>query len=355
MFGNGESISIFNSFHKRNELKPIKLFFLIAPLLLFMGCSTKNYYQPSEDTSYLSFDDGNVEDIIKKNIHIVQFEDGGIVTDKFLKFKLAKDEKVLNYIKQTGNIATINDNFLVTIYTPEGKQFYQKQLNESIINASLNKNLFIILTAKNRVKLFDTNSDRILFEQKFDKSYSINAKIATPFFSDKLIAIPTLDGRLVFITHGGKMVKNNPISNKPSFNNVIFLDVVDGDIIAATPSRVIAIFDGDSNKIDEKIKDIIVVENNLYIFTNDGKIIQTDSKLNKIREKKYKFALFSKSQSDGNFIYTIEKTGYLIINKLNLSKDIIFDIPEIDTDLFMNKTHIIYDNNIIEYNSISKP
>jgi len=303
----------------------------------------------------LSFNDKSVEDIVTKNIYITQFEDGSILTDRFLEFKLTDGERVLNYIKQTDNIATIDKDFIVRIYSSDGKKLYQKKFNEPIVNASLNDNLFIILTAQNRVKLFDINSDDTLFDQKFNKAYSINAKIATPFFANKLIAIPTLDGQLVFITLGGRMVKNSPISNKPSFNNIIFLDVVDGDIIAATPSRAIAIYDGDSRKIDEKIRDIVVVRNNLYFFTNDGKIIQTDSKLNKIREKKYKFALFSKSESDGKFIYSIEKTGYLIVNKINLSKDKIFDISAIDEDLFMNKKYIIYDNDMIKFDSIPKP
>ena len=266
-------------------MKLTKLFFLFIPIIIFFGCSTRNYYKPNGDTSYLYFNDKDVEDIVTKNIYITQFKDGTILRDEFLKFKLTDGERVLNYIKQTDSIATIDKDFVVRIYSSDGKKLYQKKFNEPIVNASLKDNLFIILTAQNRVKLFNIVSNDTLFDQKFNKAYSINAKIAIPFFANKLIAIPTLDGQLVFITLGGKMVKNNPISNKPSFNNIIFLDVIDGDLVAATPSRAISIYDGDSSKIDEKIRDVIIVKNNLYFFTNDGKIIETDSKLNKIREK----------------------------------------------------------------------
>jgi len=326
---------------------------VVLPFVFIIGCSSKNYYEPTESKS-LSYDE-SIEDIIKKNIDIIQLEDGTVITNKFLKFKLPDDEKILNYIKQTDSIASISDDFVVKIYNNSGKKVYEKKFNEIIVTAALSKNLFIVLTATNKVKLFDIHSNNILFEEKFDKSYSVNSRIATPFFSDKLVAIPTLDGRLVFITQDGRMVKNNPISNKPSFNNIIFLDVIDGDIVTVTPTRAISIFDGGSKKIDEKFKEVIVVDNYLYFFTNDGKIIQTDSKLNTIKEKKYKFAIFSQSGSDGKFIYTAEKTGYLIVNKKDLSKDVVYDIADIDSEIFINKTHIFYDGDMLKLDSIPKP
>ena len=330
----------------------IKIFSVILALFFISGCSSKNYYEPNDIADSVNFNDGSIDNIIKTNRNIMQLEDGSLVTDRVIKFKLKENEMVLNYDKTTKQVSTLSNDFTLKIYSEKGEVLFSKKFDEKIVVATMKDDIVALVTATNKVIIL--NSSEITFSQKFDKAYSITSRIASPIFSKDVAAVPTLDGRVILVRANGQLIQNIPISSQKNFNNVIFLEGVEESIIAVTPSKAISI-KGKINILKEHIKDVIVVHNNLYFFTNDGQIIKTDSDLNKLATKKYKFAIFSRAGSDGEYIYALEKTGYLIVTDLDLSKDLVYETSDIDTYTFINDKNIFYDNDYLNIQNIMKP
>jgi hypothetical protein len=148
-----------------------------------------------------------------------------------------------------------------------------------------------------------------------------------------------------------KVVKDVVISSEKNFNNVIFFDIIDNRLVAATPTKVISINPKFANFLDADVVDIIFIKDGVYVFTKDGRIILTDPDLRVLKEKKFPFARFV-GVIYGKYIYAVEKGGYLIATDINLASSHVFKFSapfygmssEFDGFLFTGGDSIFYDN-----------
>jgi len=75
---------------------------------------------------------------------------------------------------------------------------------------------------------------------------------------------------------------------------------------------------------DYNVRDIISVDDNIYIATIDEQIIKTDISLNIINRKKYKYAKFY-ALAYGTSLYALESQGFLINISNDFKTDTIYD------------------------------
>lgn len=140
----------------------------------------------------------------------------------------------------------------------------------------------------------------------------------------ELIIFPTLDGKLQVVdTTAKKIVRDVVVSSEKNFNNIIFFDVIEDKLVAATPTKVVSINPKFANFLDADVANIIFIKNGVYIFTKDGKIILTNTDLKVVKEQKFPFARFV-GVIYGKYIYAVEKEGYLIATDINLATSNIF-------------------------------
>ena len=325
-------------------MKKLSLLFLASFIIIFSGCSNKNYFEPEKIAGEVKYDGRLPSPIIDRTIVSALLENGMFITknDGLVKKKLPKDFRVINedddrYIiaDKSGSIKVISKKDLDVLH--------ERNFKDIVASATLKDDLLAVIFANNRLYLYDINENEEYFNEKLDNVYALDSRIANPAFLNDLVIYPTLDGRLIItdITHK-KIIRDLVISSEKYFNNVIFLKVIGNRLIAATNTKVMSIDPKGINIYGEsEVKDIIFLEDRVYIFTKDGKIVLTTPDLKVLKERKYPFAIFS-GVIYGEFIYAIEKGGYVIAVDKDLITENYFQLPDPIEDLLFTAGDRLY-------------
>lgn len=333
-----------------------KIFSLISVsifVLLIAGCSSKSLYEPQKTAGSVSYDGSLPAPIVDVTRSGATLANGQIISKKtgLTDIFIPKKDRFLNV-----------QNELVIYTTPMGKLtikdknnrvIFSHDFSKMIASASLKKNILALVFADNSLGAYDIDKNEMKFSKKLDDVYALDARIVAPYFLGKLIVYPTLDGRLVIVDSSHfRVIRDIVVSSKPYFNNVIFMDVLDNRLVAATANRVISIDPKSVSFMNVGVKDIIFLGERVFIFTKDGKIILANSNLKRLKERKFKFANFS-TAIYGQFIYVIEKNGYLIATDKDLITTNVYKLPNaIDNLMFTTSDTLYYDDKYFKLNKI---
>lgn len=292
-------------------------------LVFFAGCSDKQFYKPDNIAGSVQFDKSLPSKIASANAQAATLKNGQFITKDggVSNFKIPDGYEIMSKKDQIVVVADKLGN--VSIFENE-KELAKVKFDSRVVAASGTNALLALITADNTALLYDIKSKETLFKQKNEDVLAVHAKIAAPYFLNELVIYPTLDGKLfIYDVKDKKVAKDMVVANEKNFNNIIFLDVVDDRLIAATANKVFSISPKYMNSFDADVADIIFIKNGVYIFTMDGRIILTDSDLRKAGERKFPFARFV-GVIYGKYIYAIESQGYLIATDVNLKTSNIF-------------------------------
>ncbi len=319
--------------------------------LVFGGCSSKSYFQPSKIDGKVDFDTKVSSTLSVVNAEGATLENGQFVTkDGISKFSLPKG---FTFFSKEGNfVAAGNDVGDVAVFDESGKEIAKHNFDSKVATARAKEGVMALITSDNTSVLFDYKESKILFKQKNEASMAVVAKIAAPYFLNDLVIFPTLDGKLLVVdSNEKKVVRDVVVSSEKNFNNVIFFNIIGNKLVAATSTKVVSINPKFANFLDADIVDIIFIKDGIYIFTKDGKIILTDTDLKVLKEKKFPFARFV-GVIYGKFIYALEKEGYLIATDVNLASSNVFQFSapfygmssNIEGFVYTSGDSIFYDN-----------
>ena len=299
----------------------MKHLILFASLfLVFAGCSSKEYFEPENTAG-----DYHLTEPKTLNGTISYFNKDGatlnsqnIITKRGVsKFKIPEGYKFLNIIDDTVIASNYKDSVLVG----------EKKINVEgvVVAASLNSTKLALLFSDNSIMLYDMDTEKTLLKEYYSHSFVNDTRIANPYFMSNIILFPTLDGKIIVVSNdSNKIVRNIVVDPNGQFNNIIFLDVVDDNLVAATANKVISVGQGIVNLKDYNVRDIITKDKNIYIATIDGEIIKTDISLNILDRRKYKFAKIY-SLAYGESLYALESQGYLIKIENDFKTDTIYE------------------------------
>lgn len=290
----------------------------LSVAIVLGGCSSKSYFEPKTIDGKVDFDSKISSKLISANAEGATMKNGQFVSkDGIGTFSLPAG--YLFFSKNEAYVTAGNDFGDVSVFNAAGKEVAKHKFDSKVATASAGDGLLAVITSDNSSILVDTNSSKLLFKQKNESSYAVDAKIAAPYFLNELVIFPTLDGKLFVVDiNEKKVVKDVVLSSEKNFNNVIFLGVIDNRLIAATPTKVVSINPKFVSFLEADIVNVIFIKDGVYVFTKDGKIILTDTDLKVLKEKKFPFARFV-GVIYGKYIYAIEKEGYLIATDVNLA------------------------------------
>ncbi len=314
------------------------LLLLTGLVFILAGCAGKEFFEPtSTDGKYDSKETVLNANIASMNKDGATLNSGEIITKRGVsKFKIPKDFTFLNLSEDI----VISSNYKDTVLLNEK----EIKVNGVVVAASLKDNKLALLFSNNSIGLYDIETDKILLKEYFPHSFVNDTRIANPYFMSNIILFPTLDGKIVVVAEANnKIVKNIVVDADGQFNNIIFLNVINDTLVAATANKVISVGDGVLNIKDYNIRDIISKDDNIYIATIDGQIIKTDISLNIMNRKKYKYAKIY-ALAFGSSLYALESQGFLI----NISDD--FENDKIYDFKFDNKKRVIALDDTIYYN-----
>ena len=319
--------------------------------ILFAGCSSKQYFEPKETTSLTAF---NMSDkLINYSRDGATLASGTILTkNQAIKIKLDKGFYFINNNRNAAITADLQGN--CHIVTKKGTVASAK-FPQALVAGTLIGQYLVYVLQNNNYGIYDFKENRIVYNNEANKAYAIDRRIANPLPVDKLVVIPTLDGKLVVLDlTTRKISKEIFVSTEKSLNNIIFLGQLNNALIASTPHKMISLSSKGKKEYDKEIADVIIDGGNIFVFQKDGKIAKLDESLSVISEKKFKFAHFSRSAVDEEKVYGLEKQGYLIVANRNLSKHRVYTASEVEDFTFVSGDKLYYNNGeVIDLSKLS--
>ncbi len=325
---------------------------IIGILFLLGGCSSKHYFEPQEIAGYVSFDGelpAKITDVLRDGATL---ENGEFISkDGLEKYKLPKGYLFIN--KSGGYyIGAKPCGDLLIVDSATQKRWHKKFKQKGVVAASIKNDVAALVFDNNSLMLFDFKNDKKIYSSKQAKAIAVDTKIANPYFLERLVIFPTLDGKLVVVDPQGKELRTIIVGTSEHFNNVIFLNVIDEKLIAATPNKIVSVSPTFTNSLDVALSDVLYVKDRVYLLSKDGEVILTDPELNVLKRRKYPFAHFV-GAIYGEYIYVIEKEGYIVALDRDLRASNIFKFPEaVEEYIFVAGDKVFYDDKYFRLNKL---
>ncbi len=320
--------------------------------LLFIGCSQKQYFTPSDDRilGKIDIDDKLDYHISQANSNGALLDNGSVITkDGIYNINLKEDYEFLNSVNDLFIVASYETNNLL-ILNKDGKEMYSFTFDYMPIAASLRDNILALVLADNSLVLWDINVNEKLFSSNNSTSYAIDSKVASPLFIGDRVIFPAFDNKIVVVSlNNFKIINTITLGSDTFFSNIIYLASSGNNIIFATSNKLMTFVDGNVFSKSFNIKDILYTNNKIYILSLEGEVIELDLLLNELHKIKFQYASLS-SIIVNDSIYTLESQGYMIKIDLHNFVDYIYkiDIDEYKNSFYTNDT-IYYDNKIIKF------
>jgi len=314
-------------------------------LLIFTGCSSKQYFEPEDTYTYKGTTLDLSSAIIDLNSNGATLEDKSFISKEGILSNSKENYKFLNFSDNT----IISADSSATIYLKNEQLDESFSFDKNIISASKNKNLLAFGSIDNSITLYDIQTKKTIFKEYSKHSSVNNIKIANPIFLNTVVLYPTLDGKVIILDlKTNTVVKTINIDPSSDINNIIFLKEVNNTLIAATSKKLFSFVNGKVNIKELDVQNVIIDKQNIYVATLDGEIIKYDFFLTKIDSKKFRFAKIN-ALSFGTNLYALESQGFLIRISEDFKTVKIFDfsfdekekVIAIDNKIYFEDEYII--------------
>lgn len=336
----------------------MKKYILVLSVIVFTflsGCSTKRqYFEPTEQeiVAKTGYEGSLPDDITFVSLGGATLKNGTIIMPDGLNsiIKLEENDEFLGEFE--GKFIISNKNARLRILDQSGSVILERTFPEKVVSASISGDDLALITANNVIYLIKLSSDAIMMVEKSSDAFAVDSRIADPVFIGSLIVYPVLDGKVIIVDREShKIAREFIVSSEPFFNNITSLNLIQDRMYAATSSKIMRI-SPDGNKVySAEIKNVVVHQNKIYLFLKDGVVEILDQNLNKIKEKKFVFAIFSGALVKDDSLYIIEKTGYLIKTDLNLENAQIFELDdEIADKIYLSKDTFYCGDKYLKFN-----
>jgi len=322
-------------------------FFVILLSLVFLGCSSKEYYEPKDVEGSIELTDRFDSEIVELSGESATLEDGTIITKSGLegirfpqgfRFVYKNDDWALA-LKTGGEIFAVKDE-------NESKSL---KLSKTIATVALKDDLLAVVFADNELALYDFVSGELLFKQPASESTAVDMRIATPRFLNDLVLFPTLDGKIVIVNAPAKeLVRTIIVSSEQYFNNIIYFNVVNDTLYAATPSKVYSLGEKEL-RVELESRNMLVNQAGVWVATKQGEIVSLDHNLNIKKREKFPFAHFLGIVSTDKSIYVAEKQEYIIVLDHELNTNLVYDFDLEEGFFYTSDDGFYFDNVYIRF------
>jgi outer membrane protein assembly factor BamB len=325
------------------------LFPLLATgALCFVGCSSKQYFEPETTYDVSHIQKAYNGQIIDKSRDGATLEDGHYIgKDGISKIVLPQGYRFLsesNRYVLAGN----SDGILLLIDRKSGKTKKEIDLHIPVVSASVRNGLIAYILSNNAFGLYRIRDGKKLIENRSERTFAIDTRAASPLFVDSLVVMPMLDGKLIiFDVNDPEMAKVVYLSSEKVFNNIIYLSRTGDTLVAATPQKLLTLGADGEFEYRANIAEVAISGKKIYLFTKEGEIIKFNVILDALAMKKFKFAQFSAATAVNGKVYALDKQGSLIVLDSDLKRSKIYDVGEVDSPVFISGSKLYKDGEII--------
>ncbi len=311
------------------------IFFVAFLAVLFSGCSTKEVFEPKKVENDWEKYDQLKESIVDTSLNIAKLQNNEVLTKNgVLDITLDEDQRVLS-LSDGWIISSSIDGYLILTSKDDADIQKNFELKKTVASASVQGDTLAVLFADNEMALYSVVSKEILFKEQGANALALNAKIVPPYFMNGLVIFLTLDGKVVVVNEKKrKRLRTVIVSSEDKFNNVIYFNIVDNKIVAATSYKILTMSQKDV-RAKYEIRTLVYDDKNIYVATKQGEIISLNSNLQVNGEIKFPFAHFLGMISKEDKLYILEKEGYLIILDKNMQDYTIYEVDFDDGFVFV--------------------
>ena len=309
----------------------MKKYILFASIfgVLFSACSTKEVYEPlSLSTDWEKYENADAT-IIDKSLNIALLDNSKVlVKEGVLDIAIDKSHRVISHSNDWIISSSIDGNTSL-ISVNDNTKIEQFELKKTIASATVNGDNLAILFSDNELAIYSIATKKVLFKEQGGKSLAVDARIVNPYFMNDLVLFSTLDGKIIIVNIKlKKKLRTVIVSSEDNFNNVIYFNVINNKIIAATSYKILSLSDKEVREKYE-IRSVVNDNKNMFITTKQGEVISLTPDLQVNAKIKFPFAHFLGMISQGDKLYILEKEGYMIV----LDKDMYnYSVHEVDLE-----------------------
>ncbi|MBN2816406.1 MAG: hypothetical protein JXQ67_06950 [Campylobacterales bacterium] len=304
------------------------LVFLFS-LLFLSACSTKEVYKPKvvgdDWEKYASLP----EEIVDVSSNIALLEDRSVLsTEKHIEVEIPESQRVISKSKEWIISAAIDGNMTLTSINDKTLQEHF-DLKKTVASANVEGNNLAVLFADNEMALYNIESKAALFKEQGSSASVADSRVVPPLFMKGLVLYATLDGKVVIVNiEQKKRLRTVIVSSEDTFNNIIYADVFDNKIIAATPYKLLSMSQKEI-RAKYEVRNLAFGKELIYITTKQGELVSLTSDLQVESKIKFPFAHFLGMVALDDKLYILEKEGYMIVVD---AKSFDYSVHEVDLD-----------------------
>lgn len=307
----------------------MKKYLILLPLfvLVFSACSSKEVYTPEVVGDDWEHYESLEDNIVDTSLNIAELDNSKVVTKNgVVDVVVPEDHRVVS--QSDGWIITSSIDGNITLSAEVDPTLQEKfALKKTIASASVHGDVLAVLFADNEIALYSIPTKEILFKEQGGASLAVDTKIVKPYFMNGLVIFSTLDGKIIIVNEAKrKRLRTVIVSSEDNFNNIIYMDIVDNKIVAATPYKILAMSKKEI-RAKYEIRNVIYDGTNLFVATKQGEVISLTPDLQMNAKLKFPFAHFLGMVTKGDNLYILEKEGYMIVLNKNM-KD--YTVHEVD-------------------------
>ena len=302
---------------------------------MLLGCSGKEYYEPEKISG-----NWNAAQTLSASIVDCSY-DGALLKDGHLLRKNGLSKIVLpegfRYISSNDGwiIASNIDGDLVLMREDTPLEQERFELKKTVATASVNGDMLAVLFANNEKALYSIKSKTLLYKDQGGAPSAVDARIAKPYFLNELVLFLTLDGKIDIInSESKKLLRSMIVSSEEHFNNVIYFNVIDNTLFAATSYRILSLGDREMRQ-NYELRDAAFDDEGVWLTTKQGEVVALTPSLQLKAKRKFPFAHFLGMIVRDKRIFLLEKEGYMIVLDKALEHENVYKVDLEDGFVFV--------------------
>jgi len=346
----------------------IRSFWIAAAALvvLFAGCSTKEYYKPDRTVNswpVCKEPRFSAESIVgetpdkseiptwptckRAGVHMIYKNAQGAVTRKgyvvdisgVTDFTIPDKQRFLGI--SDGWILTTGIDGNVTLRNRERNESIVMALEKTVASAAVKDDLLAVLFASNDMGLYRLSTRKSYFKTQGTPVTALDVRVARPYFLGSLVIFPTLDGRFVVVDYENKEVlRSTVVSSDRYFDNVFYFNVIGDTMVAATQHRLFCLSDTERRQKYD-LREVFFDRDGIWIATKEGEVIHLSTTLQPLAKRKFPFAHFLGMIVGREKLYLLEKEGYLIVMDKAMESEAVY-LVKLDDGINFTSDHAFY-------------
>jgi len=300
-------------------LKNLLLVSLSLSFVFFVGCSSKKVFEPEVTgdswDKYESVDD----DVIDITSTAALLDNRKVLAkDKLIDVEISEDYRLIS--NTDGWIVSATIDGKLKLQSIENKETVEEfELSKTIASATVKGDYLAVLFADNDMGVYSIASKELLVKEKVGETLAVDSRIAAPRFVGGVVIFPTLDGKIVIINpETKKRLRTTIVSSEDNFNNILYFNIIDQKVVAATAYKMLSMAQKES-RAKYEIRNVDFNGQDLFVATKQGEVVSLTPDLQLKAKLKFPFAHFLGLIAKEDKIYILEKEGYLIVASSDLS------------------------------------